>query len=526
MTQVSASDSGLGYVSAIRAATQGCLDAPASLFENGSRSWDELLDRAARIAGGLLERGLKAGDRVAVLSTNSDDYMALFLAIPWAGGIIVPHNCRWNPAEFHRAVEDCEPRFIFINGALAEANKLSLLARDKALTVVSLDVSATGWIGLNELLTNAPVQDQCRGGEDVFAILYTGGTTGRAKGVMLSHAGVLKNCLAMREEGLFPDGCRALVVAPLFHIAAVAVLTMTMLAGGTAILSPGFDPVRTVDLIEHAAVTDALLVPTMIQMILDAPDFQSARLMSIQRILYGASPMPEVTLNRIMAAAPHIDYVQAYGMTEASCTVTILGPEYHRGANRDAGRHKAAGRAISIVEIAIADESGVLLPTGAIGEILVRSSSVMLGYWKQPEQTAEVLRDGWMHTGDGGRLDEFGMLYVVDRMKDMIVSGGENIYSGEVESALATHPSVSQVAVIAVPDDRWGERVHAVVLLHVGFDIDAEQLMLHCRGLIAGYKCPRSIEFRTTPLPLSPAGKVLKTTLRAPYWQGQSNNVA
>jgi long-chain acyl-CoA synthetase len=507
-------DSKTSYVGAIRAATMAMSDAPASVFEGRTRTWGEVLDRAARIASGLRKLGVSPGDRVAVLSANSDDFMVLYLAVPWAGAVLVPLNCRWSEAENRFAIADCAPRLIVASDELAEAN--AALLADAGPPLVSP----------GDLLANAPIEDSGRCGEDLFAIFYTGGTTGRAKGVMLSHAGFTANCQAMIDFGLFPHGCRALIVPPLFHLAAAAALTMTMLSAGTAVIARTFDPAATLGLIADAGVTDALLVPTMIQMILDAPGFDPARLSRVRTIMYGASPMQEATLDRIMAAAPHVDFVQAYGMTEVSCTATLLGPGYHKGEHRAAGRHRGAGRALSIAEIRIADEAGNALPAGEVGEILVRGAGVMLGYWNQPALTAETLRGGWMHTGDGGRLDDHGILYVVDRIKDMIVSGGENIYSAEVEGVLALHSGVAQVAVIGVPDDRWGERVHAIVLPRAGADLTEEALVAHCRERIAGYKCPRSVEFWTASLPLSPAGKILKTELRAPHWQGRTRNVA
>ena len=514
----------LSYVGAVRAAVGDRPDAPASLCEGWTRTWGETLDRAARIAGGLQALGIAPGDRVAVLCPNHDDYISLYLGVPWSGGVLVPLNNRWSEAENRFAIADCVPSVVFASDELADANRA--LFDEIASIRVSLGSARHGWLGLDQLLASDPIEDAGRGGDDLLAIFYTGGTTGRSKGVMLSHAGLTANCLAMVEFGLFPDGCRTLIAPPLFHLAAAATLTMTMLSGGTAVIGKAFDPVGTLDLIAEARVTDAMMVPTMIQMILDAPGFAPAKLASMQRILYGASPMPEATLDRIMAAAPHIDFVQAYGMTEVSCTATLLAADYHRGAHREAGRHRGAGKPMPIAEIAISGPDGEMLPENEVGEILVRGAGVMLGYWNQPDLTAEALRDGWMHTGDGGRLDEHGILYVVDRIKDMIVSGGENIYSAEVEGVLALHPAVAQVAVIGVPDARWGERVHAVVLPRPGTSIDETALTSHCRERIAGYKIPRSFEFRSVSLPLSPAGKVLKTELRKPFWEGRTRNVA
>ena len=514
----------LGYVNAVLSATASRRDQPASSFQGRAVSWGEVLDQTALIAGGLRALGVGDGDRVAILSANSDLYMALYLAVPWAGGVLTPLNVRWSLAENSYAIADSTPSVILVSAGHVAAINSIFEGRDDAPKLVSLDdVAREGWSTLTQLMSHGPIADTGRGGDDLLAIFYTGGTTGKSKGVMLSHAGFTGNCMAMRDLGICPDGCRMLVVAPLFHLAAAAALTMAMLAGGTAVIAPAFDPAATLDLIEGEAVTDALLVPTMIQMVLDSPGFDAGKLARLNTVLYGASPMPEATIDRIMAAAPHLNFFQAYGMTEVSCTATILGPELHRGEHRKAGRHRGAGRPIATAEVIIADDQGEPVSQGEVGEILVRGKGVMLGYWNQPELTAEALRGGWMHTGDGGRIDDHGVLYVVDRIKDMIVSGGENVYSAEVESAISLHPDVAQCAVIGVPDDRWGERVHAIIVARG--ELSDRDIIDHCKVLIAGYKCPRSVEFKPA-LPLSAAGKVLKAELREPFWKGRSRNVA
>jgi len=517
----------LSYVEAIRSAVQEPTS-PASVFDGRTRDWGALLRRAARLAGGLRHLGIEPGDRVAVLGTNSDRYMELYLAIPWAGAVVAPLNPRWSAEENRHAIGDCAPKVIFVGDGVA-APTLDLLSElAPSLTPIWFAASPTpdGWTEYDSLVAGPPIEPVRRRGADLFGIFYTGGTTGRAKGVMLSHAGLVGNCRAIREAGLFPAGCRGLVVAPLFHLAAAAVLTAIMMAGGAAVILGAFSPAETLGAIDEGAVTDALLVPTMIQMMLDDPAFDARRLERLERIIYGASPIAEATLDRMMAGAPHVDFFQAYGMTEVSCAATILRPEFHVGTHRDAGRHRAAGQAIANTEVMISDAEGNPAAPGQIGEILVRGAGLMLGYWNQPALTADALRDGWMHTGDGGRMDELGLVYVVDRLKDMIVSGGENVYSGEVESALARHPAVVQSAVFGVPDERWGERVHAVIVVRPGAEVTGEEVAAHCRTLIAGYKCPKTVELRGEPLPMSAAGKVLKHVLRESWWQGRDRNVA
>jgi len=506
----------LGYVDAMRRARDGSPDAVTSVFGDRRSTWAETLDRAARIAGGLRSLGVKSGDRVAVLAGNSDRYLDLYLATPWAGGVIVPLNNRWTAEENRLAIEDCEPTVICIGDGIDPASLALIQGLGDRLPIVHLTegpapAGQTAWA---DLLGADPVEDAGRRGDDLFGIFYTGGTTGRSKGVMLSHGGMVSNALAMRETGLFPTGCTGLIVPPMFHLAAGGVMNSVLLAGGAVVILPAFDPEAIFAAIAAHAVTDALLVPTMIQMLLDSPAFLPERLAGLQRIVYGASAIAESTLDRIIAAAPHIDFHQAYGMTEVSCAATLLPPALHLGEHRAAGRHRSAGQAISIAELMIVDPAGEPVPTGEVGEILIRGAGLMLGYWRRPEQTAEALAGGWMHTGDGGRMDEMGCVYIVDRIKDMIVTGGENVFSAEVENVLARHPDIAQCAVIAVPDLRWGERVHADIVLRPGATLTEAQVMDHCRAAIAGYKCPRSMTFWTGPLPLSAAGKIAKQVLR------------
>ena len=369
----------LSYVDAVRSAATDAHHI-ASIFEGRTRSWGELLGRAGRLAGGLRRLGVETGDRVAVLSANSDRYMELFLAVPWAGGVIAPLNPRWSAEENRYAIGDCTPEVLFVGDGVG-AQALELLAEHSQAPTPVWAASAPapdGWTDYESLLDAPPLEAVRRQGDDLFGIFYTGGTTGRSKGVMLSHAGLVGNAQAIRDAGLFPDGCRGLVVAPLFHLAAAAVLAAIMQAGGTAVILSAFTPDATLGAIDEAAVTDAMLVPTMIQMVLDDPSFDGARLARLQRIIYGASPIAEATLDRMMASAPHVDFFQAYGMTEVSCAATILRPEFHLGEHRQAGRHRAAGHAIANTEVMIADEEDRPRPTGQVGEILVRGAGLML----------------------------------------------------------------------------------------------------------------------------------------------------
>jgi long-chain acyl-CoA synthetase len=352
-----------------------------------------------------------------------------------------------------------------------------------------------------------------------------GGTTGRSKGVMLSHRNLLasaRNSLAQSNEEVF--ACY-LHVAPMFHLADFFATQVAFLLGGANAIVRGFTPEAAARAITKFQVTNVLLVPTMIQMFVDQPGFDKFDLSSLRRISYGASPISEAVLDRAMAALPHVEFLQGYGMTELSPVATVLPWKDHTGEGRAKGRHRSGGRPAPMVEVRIVDPLGKPLPPRTVGEIVVRGDIVMLGYWEQPEETKKAIVDGWMHTGDGGYMDEDAYVYIVDRMKDMIVTGGENVYSAEVENCVAQHPAVAQCAVIGIPDDRWGEAVHAVVMRKPGAAVTETEIIEFCKARIAGYKCPSSVKIQDEMLPLSGAGKILKRELRKPYWEGKTRQV-
>ncbi|HEY4928849.1 MAG TPA: AMP-binding protein, partial [Acidimicrobiales bacterium] len=292
--------------------------------------------------------------------------------------------------------------------------------------------------------------------------------------------------------------------------------------GAHTVILPMFEPAATMDAIDAYRPTDTVMVPTMIGLTMAHPDFRPERLAGLRELVYGASPMPRDLLDRLLELYPDMNIWQGYGMTECCAVLTLLGPAEHRRGGALLG---SAGRAVPGVELSIRNELGSEVAQGGTGEVCARGGHFMVEYWNQPEATRQAFRDGWYHTGDAGYLDAEGYLYLVDRVKDMIVTGGENVYSIEVENALASHPAVLQVAVIGIPHDTWGEQVHAVVVLVPGADVDADELIAHCREWIAGYKVPKSIEFRAEPLPLSGAMKVLKRELRDPYWEGLERRI-
>jgi acyl-CoA synthetase (AMP-forming)/AMP-acid ligase II len=362
----------------------------------------------------------------------------------------------------------------------------------------------------------SPVPDARRGGDDLLGLFYTGGTTGFPKGVMLSHANFLTAVLGMAVGGIGAGVC--LHVAPMSHLADLAMWGQ-LIQGGTHVIVPSFDPIVVMAAVESARVTDARLIPTMIQLLVDHPALDAHDLSSLRRVYYGGSPISQGVLDRAMKALPTVELAQAYGMTELAPLATMLRAEDHAGP-----RLRSAGRAGVICEVRIVDPDDHEVPHGTVGEVVVRGGNVMQGYWNKPEETAAALRGGWMHTGDAGYLDDDGFLFLVDRVKDMIVTGGENVYSAEVENALSSHPAVAACAVIGVPDPDWGERVHAVIVPVPGAAPTAGGLRDHCKTSIAGYKAPRSVEL-VDSLPLSGAGKVLKRDLRAKHWGATDRQV-
>jgi acyl-CoA synthetase (AMP-forming)/AMP-acid ligase II len=504
-------------------------DRIALRFEDKTRTFREYVDRVARLAGGLQGLGMQEGDRIAMLSLNSDRFLEYQMGVLWGGGVLNPCNTRWSAAEILYSLNDSGSTIL-----LVDDTHLPLVAQFRADATTLRHVVYCGdgdvpadCMGYEAMLANADaVQDSGRRGEDLAGIFYTGGTTGFPKGVMLSHSNLCSSALMMRAEGLATPMGVYLHAAPMFHGADMGCAAGHWLEGNMHSIIPAFKPELVLDVMERDRVTHLLLVPTMIQMLVDHPSMQKPRDFSALRaIIYGASPISEAVLTRAMAALPGVEFAQAYGMTELSPVATINPPRYHTVEARHLGKLRSAGRASFVTEVKIVDAEDNEVPRGTVGEVIVRGPNVMQGYWNQPELTAAALRNGWMHTGDGAYMDNDGFIFIADRLKDMIISGGENIYSGEVENALAQHPAVAACAVIGVPNDVWGEAVHAVIVCKSGQNTTAEELIAHCKTLIAGYKCPRTVAM-VEALPLSGAGKVLKMTLREPFWRGRERAVA
>ncbi|MEO6319647.1 MAG: long-chain fatty acid--CoA ligase [Polaromonas sp.] len=485
------------------------------------RTYGEMAGRVARIASVLRARGIKTGDRVAMLAVNSDCYLEFYLATWWAGAIASPVNTRWSAAEIIYSLNDSGTSVLLI-----DSNFLHLLpeVRLQSNTLAQVlffgdGVAPAELPDLEQLLADAaPVEDALRQRDDPAVIFYTGGTTGFPKGVILSHFNLW--CSAMSRMAMIPSSPDAVGVhvAPLFHVAAAGRMIAHTLIGGSAVIMPTFRADELIACIERHAIVEVVLIPSMLQMLLAHPAFDARRLDSLRRISFGGSVIPESVLDQALSVLPQVEFIQAYGMTEAAPPLTLNPHASHVGEGRRLGRHRSAGLEVYGVQLKIIDEAGQETAPGVAGEIVVRGPNVMLGYWGKPEETAKVLRNGWFHTGDGGYMDQDGYLYIVDRLKDMIISGGENVYSAEVENAIAQHVAVALNAVIAVPCQTWGESVHAVIVLKPGATLTLAELQAHCKTLIAGYKCPKSVEFKEQ-LPMSSVGKVLKTALREPHWK-------
>lgn len=496
-------------------------DAPFTVYGDRVRTVRESVDRIARLGGALRELGVGDDDRVAILALNSDRYHELLMACWWIGAAVNPINIRWAPAEIRYSLEQSDTRVLLLDDNFAPV--LGHL-RDALDAVVHCgeDPTPDGMLSYEELVAGTEPVPDCRcDGTALAGVFYTGGTTGFPKGVMLSHANIMISSLGSQATTpIAVPGGRMLHAAPLFHLAGLTTWHIQTLVGGTHVIIPQFAPVPAMEAIARHQIGAAMLPPVMIQMLVDHPDRASYDLSSLQSVLYGASPMPEALLRRAMAAFPEARFVQAYGMTELAPIATLLTAEDHL----EGSRLRSAGRPAAHSEVRIVGSDGTELPPGRVGEVTVRGGHVMSGYWDKPAETAAALRGGWMHTGDGGYLDDAGYLFIVDRIKDMIVTGGENVYSAEVENALALHSAVAACAVIGVPDETYGERVHGVVVLQPGAAVTADELREHCKERVAGYKAPRTFDF-VDALPLSPAGKIQKRDLRAPYWEGRARAV-
>lgn len=500
----------------------------ALISEMRTFTWAEFQDRVARLAGALHGLGMKGEDRVAMLSFNQDRYAEYYYGVFWAGANVVPMNIRWSLAEHVYSIKDSGARYLVVDDAFAEMGAAIAKECPTVEHVIFAGDSdcPAGMLSYEGLVAEAsPADDAFRTAEDLAGIFYTGGTTGFPKGVMLPHRALWASSICFGAGANVTADDRNIHAPPLFHIAGSAMLFALTIFGGSHAFIPGFEPKAFLNAVTEFDGTISLLVPTMIGMLLQAPELEDADTNRLTRLIYGASPMTLSVLKEAMEKMPETRFIHAYGQTELAPLATLLGSDYHVLDGPKAEKIRSVGQAVPAVEIEVVDETGAEAPRGQSGEVRVRGANTMLGYWNKPEQTAETLKDGWVYTGDGGVMDKEGFLYIVDRVKDMIITGGENVFSAEVENAIMQFPGLSECAVIGIPDDRWGEAVHAIVVPRAGQTPDPEAMIAHCRDLIAPYKCPRTVEVRAEALPKSGAGKIQKFELRAPFWEGRDRNV-
>ena len=466
-----------------------------------SATFSQHATRVLKLAGALRnELGLSPDDRFAVLSLNGHHFMELHNAGYLGAGVINPLNFRLSPAELARIVEDSGAKVLFADPRLGEL----IIPGVRTITLDGEfeDLLAAG----AETVPPEPDED------DLAALVYTGGTTGLPRGVMRSQRAEMLYVYHTSMSGgvACRTGWTFLHQSPMFHAAAMVSVATAPVFGVRSVVLPRFDPGACLDAVETHSVNETVLVATMFQMLFDHPDFAAERLASLRSIGYGAMPMPPSLLDRLQQILPGVRLAQGFGMTEAG-VLTMLQPEDHQRREL----LTSVGRAVPGVVLSVRDEAGQALGPGEVGEVWAQGGNLLDGYWKDPAATEEALRDGWYHTGDAGYLDADGYLFLADRLKDMIVTGGENVYSVEVESVIARHPAVAQVAVIALPHEKWGEIVHAVVVAEPGQELTAPEVIEYARARLAAFKVPKSVEIRADPLPMSAAMKPLKRELRA-----------
>jgi len=496
-------------------------DAAAIYDGESAITYRQFGDRVARLANTLRDLGVRPGERVAVLMLNSMAYLELYHAAALARAIIVPINIRWNPADILFSLTDSGSRLLVIDDCFARLQSalhaalpdLAFLFAGKGPCPAGMHSYAGCMAQASAQLPEEPEPPE----DDVVGLFYTSGSTGGPKGVMLTHRNLCANAIyCMLSMRISPQWI-FLHSAPMFHLADGAIVYSIVMQGGANCFQAAFDPEAWLRMIQERRVTHSVLVPAMLNMVVNHPTIGKYDVSSLQMVLYGASPMPIDVLRRAKDKL-RCAFAQAYGLTEASPVLTYLGPEDHAFDNLDARFTpvKSGGRPVLGVEVKVVDAMDRELPPGEVGEIVARGANIMKGYWNQPAITADTLRGGWLHTGDMGVFDERGYLYVKDRKKDMIKPGGENVYSPEVESTIASHPDVLEVAVIGVPDEKWTEAVKAVVVQRPGSALTERGLIDFCRERMTHFKCPTSVDF-VDSLPKGGTGKLQKNVLREQY---------
>jgi acyl-CoA synthetase (AMP-forming)/AMP-acid ligase II len=496
---------------------------PAVVFQGRTTTYAALDRAASRVANGLIASGIRPQARVAHLDKSDDTFFELFFGTAKANAVTVSVNWRLAPPEILHIINDAEAEILFVGAEYFPVVEKIRAELKTVRTVIALNGSHPRFESFAPWRDRHGADDPMLpiAGDDVAMQLYTSGTTGLPKGAQLTNHNLLHLLPTWTPEWHLGPGVRNLVLLPMFHIGGAGWALAGLYAGCTNYVMREVVPAEILALIQEQRVEIVIFVPAIILFLVQAPQIRETDLSSLKLIVYGAAPIPAELLRQALQVFP-CGFQQVYGLTETTGAITLLPPKDHDPDNPK--KLMSCGYAQKGVELRILGDDGKACAPGQVGEIAVRSPQVMKGYWKLPEASARAMRDGWFLTGDAGYLDEEGYLYIFDRVKDMIVSGGENIYPAEVESALFGHPAVADVAVIGVPDERWGETVKAVVVRKPGAEIGPAELINWARERIAGYKLPRSVDF-IDALPRNPTGKILKRELRKPYWEGKERQV-
>ena len=490
-------------------------DQAALMFGDRVTTFSELWQRANQVANGLSTIGLKPQSRIAILTGNNDVFFEIWLGAALSNCVLTPINARLAPPEVAYIVNDSQAEVLIVDAPFEDLVDSISGELGKVRETITLNNYAE-W---RDQQSAEPVQNTIDPAGTMVQ-MYTSGTTGFPKGVELNHSSMLACVRSMMGLHEWQPGEVALVTAPLFHTAGSAWANCALQSGGSIVLLREVTPATILKALEEHKVTQALLVPAVIQMALQSPECESRDFSHLKRMLYGASPIAVPVLRQALETFG-CEMEQGYGLTETVGPVAMLRPDDHLHDEK----LQSCGKAVPGADIRVVDEKGNECASGNVGEIVVAGVQVMNGYWNRPEDTAAAIRDGWFHTGDAGYFDEDGYLYIHDRLKDMIVSGAENVYPAEVERALESCPGIAEVAVIGVPDPQWGEAVKAIVVARDGETLSEEAIIEYARVHIARFKCPKSVDF-VDSIPRNPSGKILKKELRAPYWEGHERKIS
>jgi acyl-CoA synthetase (AMP-forming)/AMP-acid ligase II len=493
------------YTHSLGRALQYYPEKTALALNGNPLSFHQLHQRVGRIAVALNKEGFKAGDRLALLLPNEAEYLELIYACAWLGLIVVPLNTRLSEKEIDHVLADATPRGLIRHSSLAAPTVQLPLQR--VIDKETFDFKDDALLD--------PVYDAAA----VFALIYTSGTTGLPKGVALTHANILANMDHVNYWMRYREGGVYLHAAPMFHIADFPFMFASPAFGTCQAAIPKFSPQAFCEIVEREQVTHTVVVPTMLNVLTQFDDLKKYDLTSLERLGYGGSPIAPKLIHRVREIFPKVDLIQVYGLSE---TGFLTGLQDHEHTEN---RLTSCGRTCPGIELRVVDDSGKEVEVGRPGEMVVRGANVMHGYWNKPKETEIAFRDELFRTGDIGYQDTDGYFYILDRLKDMIVTGGENVYSGEVEAVIYQHPAVLEAAVFGIPDPKWGELVMACVVLKPGKHLEANDLITFCRQYLAGYKIPKKIEFSTNELPKSGSGKILKKNLRERFWASHKRAV-